>query len=90
MLKALGLKLLFSAIGLIFTKELYKEVKEAVLAKMDLQVSGEDKKMLVKKEVADVVVTLKNNFGNFAGAALNLLIEVAYTEISNLQGRLSQ
>lgn len=82
MLKTIALKMLFTAINLLVTKDLLLQVKEAVVAATTLDLPGADKKELVKKELADVKDELKKSFKNMANAVLEILIESTLLQIN--------
>ena len=88
MLRTIALKMLFTAINMLITKELLTQIKEAVEAATSLQISGAEKKAKVVAELKDVQNELKKSFGNMGSAILNLAIEVAHAEFNVLKGKL--
>jgi hypothetical protein len=88
MFKALGLKLLFTAVNMLFTKELFEQVYEVVEAASSLEVSGEEKKAKVSKELDDVKVYFKSKFGNVGNSLFNLIVEIALTRLNSALGKI--
>lgn len=84
MLQTIGFTLLYRAVILILTKELFIQVYESVVAAASLELTGAQKKAKVTKELADVKAVLKSNFGNFADSMLNLAIEIAYAKFNGM------
>jgi hypothetical protein len=88
MFKALGLKLLFTAVNMLFTKELFEQVYEVVEAASSLEVSGEEKKAKVSKELDDVKVYFKSKFGSVGNSLFNLIVEIALTRLNSALGKI--
>jgi hypothetical protein len=88
MFKALGLKLLFTAVNMLFTKELFEQVYEVVEAASSLKVSGEEKKAKVSKELDDVKVYFKSKFGSVGNSLFNLIVEIALTRLNSALGKI--
>lgn len=87
MWKVLGVKLLTTAVNMLVGKDIFKEVADVVRAYVDLDMSGEEKKAAVKKELEEVKVILKRTWGEWANAVLNMVIEVALGVVTGWQAK---
>lgn len=88
MFKALGLKLLFTAVNMLFTKELFEQVYEVVEAASSLTITGEEKKAKVSKELEDVKVYFKSKFGSVGNSLFNLIVEIAVARLNAALGKI--
>jgi hypothetical protein len=88
MWQTIGLNMLFTAVRLIVTKQLFNQILEAVEAATSLPISGVDKKALVMKELGDVQTELTGSVKKIPNALLSMAVDVAYTELNVKLGKL--
>lgn len=88
MLKALGLKMLFTAIRLVISKALFEKIYELVVSATSLQVSGPEKKALVLTQIKAIKGDLSTSVKSLPNLLLSMAIDVAYTEFNVVLGKI--